>query len=458
MILGLLDTVFAATLTVGPSGTYGVPSQAAAVAQDGDIVEIEAGTYTGDVASWTADDLTIRGVGGYAHLEAAGSHAQGKAIWVISGDDTIVEWIAFSGASVPDGNGAGIRQEGAGLTVSHCWFYDNENGILAGDNDQSDIVVEYSIFDNNGAGDGFTHNMYINHVNSFVLRHSWTHQPVNGHNVKSRAYATTIAYNRISEGADGVGSYQIDLPNGGFAVVMGNVVQQAATAANSGMLSFAAEGASNPDQKLFIVGNTFVNERSAGTFIANHGATEAVVRNNIFQGHGTVVSGAAVQEANLVTTDDPGFVDLEGYDYRLVKGSAAVDSATAPGMADSLDLTPLWQYAGDADRQARPDDGVLDIGAFEYSEVVEDTGDTGSPGTDGGTGDTGEGADTGNTGGDGSGTGGGGSPADEDSASDTGAHGGEEARSCGCASTSPAGPAWTLLLMLGAAARRRQVS
>jgi hypothetical protein len=63
-----------------------VPSAAAAVAGDGDIIEIDAGEYVGDVAFWTANNLTIRGVGGMAHLRAAGNSAGGKAIWVIKGN------------------------------------------------------------------------------------------------------------------------------------------------------------------------------------------------------------------------------------------------------------------------------------------------------------------------------------------------------------------------------------
>ena len=71
----------AATLQVGSGRTYPVPSAAAAVAADGDVVEIDAGEYVGDAAFWTADNLTIRGVGGMAHLRADGNHAGGKAIW-----------------------------------------------------------------------------------------------------------------------------------------------------------------------------------------------------------------------------------------------------------------------------------------------------------------------------------------------------------------------------------------
>src|SRR5690349_12422934 len=73
----------ARVLQVGMGKAFSVPSKAAAAAKDGDVVEIDAGTYRGDVAVWRANNLTIRGVGGRPHLEAAGANAQGKAIWVI---------------------------------------------------------------------------------------------------------------------------------------------------------------------------------------------------------------------------------------------------------------------------------------------------------------------------------------------------------------------------------------
>lgn len=79
-----------AVLHVGPGEQFQVPSQAAAVAHDGDDVQIDAGLYVGDVAVWRANNLTIEGVGGFAHLDAAGQSAQGKAIWVIQGSNTTV--------------------------------------------------------------------------------------------------------------------------------------------------------------------------------------------------------------------------------------------------------------------------------------------------------------------------------------------------------------------------------
>ena len=118
-------------IQVGPTRALNVPSQAASVARAGDIIEIDAGNYVGDVTAWWADNLTIRGVGGRPRLLAAGMSAENKAIWVIKGRNAIVENIEFTEATGPNGNGAGIRAEGINLKVLNCYFHDNQEGILA---------------------------------------------------------------------------------------------------------------------------------------------------------------------------------------------------------------------------------------------------------------------------------------------------------------------------------------
>lgn len=204
----LLGAVFALTapaaadariLHVGPGQRYRRPCQAIAAARPGDQIWIDARgnrRYRGDVCTWRTNRLTIIGVHGRAHIEAAGRSSQGKAIWVIAGHDTTIENVEFSGARVADQNGAGIRQEGANLLVEHCYFHDNQEGILAGDNPASNIVIDSSVFARNGFGTGFSHNLYINHVRSFTLRYSYSTDAYVGHLVKSRALRNYILYDR----------------------------------------------------------------------------------------------------------------------------------------------------------------------------------------------------------------------------------------------------------------------
>jgi hypothetical protein len=351
---------------VGPGRALSSPSAAARVVRDGDVVEIDAGTYRHDAAVWRADNLTIRGVGGRAHLQADGAYAEGKAIWVIKGANTTIDHIEFSGARVPDHNGAGIRQEGAGLTVRDCYFHDNENGILTGRNLHSDILIEQSEFANNGYGDGYTHNLYIGEVKRFTLRASYSHHARVGHDVKSRARENYILYNEITDGSNGTASYEVDLPNGGLSYLIGNVIQQGPKTENPTIISYGAEGLGSGSNELYVVNNTVVDDRRAGgRFIVVARRTQRVeIRNNIFAGSGTL-PGLAQLEHN-VQAADPGFVDRAGYDYHLRRESPAIDAGCPAGEGHGFSLAPVAQYVATCREEPRPVMGTLDCGAFEF--------------------------------------------------------------------------------------------
>ena len=371
----------AATLQVGPGKTYAAPCAAVTAASNGDVIEIAAGTYAGDVCGWNKNGLTLRGVGGLAKIDAAGKNSGGKAIWVIAGSDTIVENIEFTGATVPDQNGAGIRQEGANLTVRGCYFHDNENGILAGDNPNSTITIERTEFANNGFGDGLTHNLYINHVAKLVFQHNYSHRSKSGHLLKSRAAETWVLYNRLTQ-EDGTGSYEIDVPNGGLTFIIGNLIQQGANTENGSIVAYRREGANpaNPSTELFVVNNSFVNERpNGGTFLNVDGSvlTPVIVRNNIIVGPGTLITQVdAVLGSNF--QGDPKFVNQAAFDYHLDASSPCVDTGETPGMGGGIDLTPKYHYVHPASLVARSLVGKIDVGAYELG------GDGGAGGAGGG--------------------------------------------------------------------------
>src|SRR5262249_19191821 len=149
---------------------------------------------------------------GRPHLKANGANAEGKAIWVIKGDKVTIENVEFSGAKVPDGNGAAIREEGRELILRGCYIHDNEMGILAG-NPNTDIVIEASEF--SGSTGPYNHNIYMGNIHSFTLQFSYVHHAREGHNVKTRARTNFILYNRIMDEMTGTSSYALDIPNGG---------------------------------------------------------------------------------------------------------------------------------------------------------------------------------------------------------------------------------------------------
>jgi hypothetical protein len=348
------------TWRVGPDRALSTPSAAAAVAGDGDTVLIDPGTYSGDVATWTQDDLTLRGDGGLAHLRADGRSAQGKAIWVIAGDHTTVDRIELSGAAVPDRNGAGIRQEGTGLTVTRSWFHDNENGILTGADPDSDVVVRRSRFFRNGHGDGYSHNLYVGAVRSLTVTGSWLAAADTGHELKSRAARTTIVGNRISDG-DATASYSIDLPNGGRSLVAGNVIVQGPRSENAALISYGAEGLSNPSPTLWVVNNTFVNHRTSGTFVALADGSRAHLRNNLLVGPGDPTDRPATSARANRRVGLGGFVAPGREDFRLEASSPAVDR----GVDVPRQWHARWEYVAPAGRVRRPVVGRGDLGAFE---------------------------------------------------------------------------------------------
>lgn len=358
---------------VGSSKTYTVPSAVAGMVSDGDTVDIDAGTYS-DCATWNKNNLLLRGIGGMAHIKDA--VCSGKGIWNFNGNNITTEYIEFSGAANASLNGAGIRGQGGAFTVRHCYFHDNENGVLCNDpvTGTSEVLIEYSEFANNGNGDGYSHNLYIGNMKTFTLRYCYTHHAKIGHEIKSRAQNNYILYNRISDETTGTASRNIDLPNGGLAVIIGNLIEQGPNSDNSNMIGYGLEGLSNPaPQHVYLINNTIVNEKSSGSFISVQAGTALLkMVNNIFAGAGTLFSGSATvldTATNWVSADFSaiGFVNASTYDYQLLPVAKVIGRGSDPGMAGSYSLAPVSEYVHASNKRNRMTDGSIDIGAYEYT-------------------------------------------------------------------------------------------
>lgn len=250
-------------LTVGPGKEYATLSAAVAASQNGDTIEVQAGTYVNDFAHITTN-ITIEGVGGMPVFEATESIPNGKGILVVDGNVTI-DNIAFTGATVADDNGAGIRQQTGDLILNDDYFYDNQEGLLAGADPTSNILITNTEFNHNGDGSGYTHNLYIGgKIDSLTMDDSYSHDAVVGHEIKSRA-ANTYIYNSRIDDLSGSASYSIDLPNGGNVILSGNVIQQGPNSQNPHMVAYGEEGGIYPGGSLQMYGNTLLNNLTAHT-------------------------------------------------------------------------------------------------------------------------------------------------------------------------------------------------
>ena len=314
------------TLNVGAGQQYTTLASAVAAAHDGDVIKVQAGTYTNDFAEIT-HKITIEGVGGMVNLVATGQIPNGKAI-LITDTDVTLDHIAFSGATVRDGNGAGIRYQGGNLTITNSYFHDNQNGILGASDPNGTITIDHSEFSHNGSGTGYTHNMYIGNIAKFTLANSYSHDAVAGHEVKSRAQVNVIENNRIQDGPNGNASYEIDLPNGGQGTIANNVIEKGAHAQNPHMIAFGEEGA-YANSALLVTGNTLLNDKGASAN-AVWTAAPATVTNNMVYGFtaAQTLSGQGTVSGTTTLITEP-----------KLDTSSAFASSTTPSTPTSTDQT-----------------------------------------------------------------------------------------------------------------------
>ncbi len=248
-----------ATLTVGPGQQYATIEAAVAAAASGDTVDVQAGIYTNDFVS-IFKNLTLQAVGGVVQMVATVNPPNGKAIIDEGGAGIAVTINGFdiSGAVVPDNNGAAVRYEGGSLALNNDYFHNNQEGMLAATDPNGIITINNSEFAFNGAGDGLSHNLYVNDIALLTITDSYFHDAKVGHEIKSRAEDTVITDSRIFDNL-GTASYSIDLPNGGNATITNNVIEQGPNSQNPYIIAYGEEGSLHAGTSVTASDNTIVN-------------------------------------------------------------------------------------------------------------------------------------------------------------------------------------------------------
>lgn len=333
-------------IKVGPTQAIKTLGVAAAVAKNGDTIEVDAGTYAGDVAVWTQNRLTLKAVGGRARLVAEGMAAEGKAIWVVRGGAISVEGFDFEGARVKDRNGAGIRLEMGQLTISDCRFMNNENGILTGGHADSVLEIINSEFGNNGAGDGQSHNLYVGAIARLSVTGSYFHHAKIGHLLKSRAAINDIRYNRLTDEIGGRASYELEFPDGGVAYVVGNIIQQSSTTDNPHLISYGAENYRWPKNEIHLINNTLVDLRphNGVFFRVKPGRVTIQAVNNLLIGKGNLETAGEGRYQNNLNVDFDEFVKANREDFRIASNSRLIGRGVLPEAAGNVELKPSLEY------------------------------------------------------------------------------------------------------------------
>ncbi len=339
-------------LTVGAGQSYSTIVAAVAASKDGDTVQVQAGTYANDFATINTK-ITIEGVGGMVNLVATVPPPDGKAYFTTNTDVTL-DHLAFSGVQVADQNGAGIRYQGGNLTVTNCYFHDNQDGILGtpGVAGTGTVTIRNSEFAHNGAGDGYSHNIYIGDVASLVIDNSYFHDAVVGHEIKSRAESTTITNSRIQDGPSGTASYSIDLPNGGAAVIQNNTIEKGPSAENPAIIAYGEEGNLRLNSSLTVTGNTILNDLNSPSVavVWNAAGAPAKVTGNATYGlsAGQIIRGVASVPGNTTLAAEPALVTTSPWaGTSTLTPAATVLPTTSPTDTLVLNLSED-AYLGDA--------------------------------------------------------------------------------------------------------------
>jgi hypothetical protein len=322
-------------LPVGPTREVRTIAAAARLARPGTTIEVDPGDYVDDVAVWLVDNVTVRAVTGRARLVVHGAAAEGKGIWVVRSNGMRVEGLDFEGCKVPSRNGAGIRLDRGSLHVRDCRFRYNEMGLLTNNDPATSLTVENCEFAYNQRPDGHNHNLYAGRIARLIVTGSYFHHAHVGHLLKTRAASNTIAYNRLTDEIGGTASYELEFPNGGIAVVIGNLIAQNRSTENLHLISYGAEGYTWQRNALYLTHNTLVNPLAqAGVYLrVAAGVDKIVATNNLLAGPGSLETSGPGDYRNNLHAVAQDFADMTSFDLRL-----KVDSPLAGRLLDAAAL------------------------------------------------------------------------------------------------------------------------
>jgi len=293
-------------------------------------------------------------------------------------------------------------------------LHDAGNGLFVASTDvapsRNILVQNNAIYDGGNVGSGTEHNIYTaaigitfegNYIGPLLAGAS-------GNNLKDRSAAMVIRNNWV-EG----GNRQLDLVDGQDSIlirgdaayrtsyVYGNVLIERDADGNRQMVHYGGDSPTTANFRkgtLHFYNNTMISYRTDRTTLFRGSTNEETIdaRNNIFYttAAGNTVSladqfgifnlshnwiksgwvnsfgtftGTVNNDGTMVNGTSPGFTDEPGKDFRLATASQN-RNAGGPLSPSALPANNVVrQYVKHHATEARPSDGVLDIGAYEYA-------------------------------------------------------------------------------------------
>ncbi len=373
MLAGMPGGAGAETWVVGPDGPPGALAAAVMGAQDGDVIELLPGVYTGVRLVLEQRRLTLRGSGDKpAVFDGEGTVGPHPALLLVRGGEVHLENLEFRGARSQQAAGAGVRLDGGKLSLRNCHFRDNEHGLNTGNDLQAELQIEASSFGMAPRVEGgLPHLLNVGRIARLTVSGSRFQQGFEGHLIRSRARETTLSYNMIHDGPGGGASYEVELPQGGLATLIGNVIGQGRNTQNPVVVAYGTEGQSWERNRLVLAHNTLLNYGWVPAWFLRvfddrlPAGTEVLAVNNLTVGGGLFsLPNSGRFEGNAVASFGM-LVDADTYAFELPAGSFWRGKGVDPRRVGGLDLAPQAEFRWPVGTQPLPQAPRWSPGAYQ---------------------------------------------------------------------------------------------
>ncbi|MDB6027616.1 MAG: hypothetical protein JWM68_3839 [Verrucomicrobiales bacterium] len=297
------------------------------------------------------------------------------------------------------------------LTVRNCILTDSAHGLFVSSNNESassDILVEGCYFSENGMEGGTQHSIYTAAIGiTFQFNHlAPLRAKCVGNNLKDRSAGLVVRYNWIEAGdknldlVDGEDSVLVrNHPSYRKTFVYGNVFIKTPVSTHNQLVHYGGDskfGSYYRKGTLYFYNNTIVSYRKdpMSLFWLSSDEETCDFRNNILYSTtnskffavkdkgimhlshnflpenwltpATDPRGAVKDDGTSTKRMNPGFVDIAAQDFRLSAVSKCRDAGTTL-LPECLPANaPIAEYMKEQQSRPRPNDGHLDIGAYEF--------------------------------------------------------------------------------------------